>query len=193
VCIPSPSRKMENLLADIIDIQVIQSLMNDFYKLAHIPVGLNDLKGNVLVSVGWQDICTKLHRVHLETSKYCVESDTQLSLDATPGELKMYKCKNNMWDIVTPIILDGQHVGYVFSGQFFFDDNPLDDEFFKSQARKYEFNEEEYMAALNKVSRLSKEAVNTSMTFIMTFANALSQLSYSNFKLVSRWRNSMSC
>jgi hypothetical protein len=56
----SPSRKIETLvLADIIDIQVIQSLMNDFYKLAHIPMGLNDLKGNVLVSVGWQDICTK--------------------------------------------------------------------------------------------------------------------------------------
>ena len=55
MCIPSPSRKMENLLADIIDIQVIQSLMNDFYKLAHIPVGLNDLKGNVLVSVAEGD------------------------------------------------------------------------------------------------------------------------------------------
>jgi ligand-binding sensor protein len=180
----SPSRKIETLvLADIIDIQVIQSLMNDFYKLAHVPMGLNDLKGNVLVSVGWQDICTKFHRVHLEASKYCVESDTKLSLDATPGELKMYKCKNSMWDIVTPIILYGQHVGYVFSGQFFFDDKPLDYEFFRSQARKYDFDEEEYIAALNKVPRLSREAVNTSMTFLMTFANTLSQLSYSNFKL----------
>ena len=34
-----------------------------------------------------------------------------------------------MWDIVTPITLDDQYVGYVFSGQFFFDDEPLDDEF----------------------------------------------------------------
>ena len=175
---------MENLLlADIIDVPVIQSLMNDFYKLAHIPMGLNDLKGNVLVSVGWQDICTKFHRAHPEASKYCVESDTKLSLDATPGELKMYKCKNNMWDIVTPIMLDGQHVGYVFSGQFFFDDDPLDYEFFRSQARKYDFNEEEYIAALNKVPRLSREVVNTSMTFFMTFANTFSQVSYSNFML----------
>ena len=61
----SPARKIENLvLADIIDVQVIQSLMNDFYKLAHMPIGINDLKGNVLVSAGWQDICTKFHRVH---------------------------------------------------------------------------------------------------------------------------------
>ena len=75
----SPARKIENLvLADIIDIQVIQSLMNDFYKLAHMPIGINDLKGNVLVSVGWQDICTKFHRVHPEACKHCVESDTKL-------------------------------------------------------------------------------------------------------------------
>ncbi len=184
VCLPSPVRKVKNLvLADIIDVKVIQSLMNDFYKLAHIPMGLNDLKGNVLVSVGWQDICTKFHRVHPEASKYCVESDTKLTLDSTPGKLKMYECKNNMWDIVTPIMLDGQPVGYVFSGQFIFDDKPLNYEFFRSQARKYSFNEEEYIAALDKVPRLSKEDVNTSMTFLMTFANALSQLSYSNFKL----------
>ena len=147
-------------------------------------MGLNDLKGNVLVSVGWQDICTKFHRAHPEASKYCVKSDTKLSLDATPGELKMYKCKNNMWEIVTPIMLDGLHVGYVFSGQFIFDDKPLNYEFFRSQARKYSFNEDEYIAALDKVPRLSKEDVNTSMTFLMTFANTLSQLSYSNFKLV---------
>jgi C4-dicarboxylate-specific signal transduction histidine kinase len=87
-----------------------------------------------------------------------------------------------MWDIVTPIMLDGQHVGYVFSGQFFFDDEPLDYELFRSQARKYGFNEEKYMAALNKVPRLSRKTVETSMSFLMVFANTLSQLSYSNFK-----------
>ena len=61
----SPARKMKNpVLADIIDVKVIRSLMIDFYKLANMPIGLNDLKGNVLVSVGWQDICTKFHRIH---------------------------------------------------------------------------------------------------------------------------------
>ena len=179
----SPARKIKNLvLADIIDVKVIRSLMIDFYKLANIPIGLNDLKGNVLVSVGWQDICTKFHRIHPEASKYCIESDTKLALVATPKELKMYKCKNNMWDIVTPLMLDGKHVGYVFSGQFFFDDEPLDYEFFRSQARKYDFNEEEYIAALNKVPRLSRKAVDTGMAFLMAFTNTLSQLSYSNFK-----------
>ena len=181
----SPSREMANLeLAEIIDAQAIQSLMDDFYKLAHIPMGLIDLKGNVLVGVGWQDICTRFHRVHPEACKHCIESDIKLSAGVAPGEFKLYKCKNNMWDIVTPIMVGGQHVGNIFAGQFFFEDEPLDYELFRSQARKYGFNEEEYIAALDKVPRLSREAVDTGMAFFMKLANMLSQLSYSNIKLV---------
>ena len=182
--IPSPSWEMANLeLADIIDVQAVQSIMDDFYKFAHITMALLDLKGNVLIGVGWQDICTRFHRVHPETCKHCVESDTKLSAGVPPGEFKLYKCKNNMWDIVTPIIVDGQHIGNIFSGQFFFDDEPLDYELFRSHARKYGFNEEEYIAALKKVPRLSRETVENSMSFFMKLANMLSQLSHSNIKL----------
>ena len=88
-----------------------------------------------------------------------------------------------MWDIVTPIIGGGQHVGNIFSGQFFFEDEPVDYELFRSQARKYGFNEKEYIAALEKVPRLSRETVNTGMAFFMKLANMLSQLSHSNIKL----------
>jgi PAS domain S-box-containing protein len=180
----SKAQEMANLeLAEIVDGKAIQFLMGDFYKLAHIPIGLNDLKGNVLVSVGWQDICTRFHRVHPEAGKHCIESKAQLSAGIPSGEYKLFKCKNNMWDVATPIIVNGQHVGNVFSGQFFFDDEPLDYELFRSQAKKYGFNEKEYIASLEKVPRLSRKAVDTSMAFLMTFANMLSQLSYSNIKL----------
>ncbi len=75
-----------------------------------------------------------------------------------------------MWDIVTPIIVAGQHIGNIFSGQFFFDDELPDYELFLSQARKYGFNEEEYIAALEKVPRLSRETVENSMSFFMKLA-----------------------
>jgi PAS domain S-box-containing protein len=72
-------------LADIIDASAIQVLMNNFYQLTHIPMAIIDNKGTVLVGVGWQDICTKFHRIHPETCKYCVESDTQLSAGVPVG------------------------------------------------------------------------------------------------------------
>ena len=80
-------------------------------------------------------------------------------------------------------MVGGKHVANIFSGQFFFEDEPVDYELFRSQARKYGFNEEEYIAAFEKVPRLSKEAVNKKMAFFVKLANILSQLSYSNFKL----------
>src|SRR5665647_3251716 len=157
--------------------------MDDFYKFAHITMALVDLKGNVLVSVGWQDICTRFHRVHPEACKHCIESDTKLSAGVAPGEFRLYKCKNHMWDIATPIMVGGQHVGNIFSGQFFFEGEPLDYELFQSQAKKYGFNEKEYIAALEKVPRLSRETVNTGTAFLTKLANMLSQLSHSNIKL----------
>jgi len=182
--IVSSCRETDNLdLADIIDVQAVQSLMDDFYKFDQITMALVDLKGSVLVSVGWQDICTRFHRVHPETCKCCVESDTKLSAGVLPGEFKLYRCRNNMWDIATPIMVGGQHVGNIFSGQFFFENELIDYEFFRSQARKYGFNEKEYIAALEKVPRLSRKTVDAGMTFLTKLAHMISQLSYSNVML----------
>jgi len=170
-------------LADIIDTRAIQSLFEDFYKLARIPVSIIDLKGKVLVGVGWQDICVRFHRVNPEACRHCIESDTQLSSGVAPGDFKLYKCKNNMWDIASPILVGSQHLGNLFSGQFFFDDELIDYELFRSQAKRYGFREEEYIAALERVPRLSRDTVDTGMAYFLKLSNMLSQLSYTNIRL----------
>jgi PAS domain S-box-containing protein len=180
----SPEGDLGNLeLADILDIPSVQSLVDDVYKLTQIPMFILDLKGKPLISAGWQEICVKFHRANPETCKNCKESDQELTAGVPPGEFKLYKCKNNMWDVVTPITVGEQHVGNVLSGQFFFADEPIDYELFRSQARKYGFEEQEYLAALNRVPRLSRESVETSMRFFIKLAQLLSQLSYSGIKL----------
>jgi PAS domain S-box-containing protein len=180
----SPEGELGNLdLADILDLPSLQSLIDDFYAVAHIPVGVIDLKGKVLAGAGWQDICTKFHRVNPRTCENCLESDMVLSAGAAPGEFKVYKCKNNMWDIATPIIVGNQHLGNLFTGQLFFSDAPPDCELFRSQARQYGLDEASYLAALETVPRLSRESVNTSMAFLVKLAQVLSQLSYSGIQL----------
>ena len=170
-------------LADIIDTPAIQSLMDDFYDLARLPMAIIDLKGSVLVGKGWQEICTKFHRVHPESCAHCIESDLQLSGGAAAGEAKLYKCANRMWDMASPIMVGGQHVGNVFTGQFFFDDEFPDYEVFREQARHYGFNEEEYIAALDAVPRISRKRLDLGMSYLMKITGMLSQLSYSNIRL----------
>jgi two-component system CheB/CheR fusion protein len=180
----SPEGDIGNLeLADIIDAPSLQALVDDFYKFTGIPMALIDLTGKVLVGVGWQDICTKFHRVNPESCRNCVESDVLLSAGVPRDEYKIYKCRNNMWDVATPIMVGDKHFGNLFMGQFFFEDEPLDYELFRSQAQKYGFNEHEYIAALEAAPRLSKETLDTGMNFFMKLAHVLSKLSYGNLKL----------
>ncbi|MFA5400677.1 MAG: PAS domain S-box protein [Dehalococcoidia bacterium] len=170
-------------LGDILDIQAIQSIMDDFHKLTNISAWILDVKGNILVSTGWRDICTQFHRANIELCENCIESDTQLSQGVAPGTFKMYKCKNNMWDLVTPITVGGKHIGNLFLGQFLFDDETVDYELFRSQARRHGFNEAEYLAALERVPRFSRETIDTSMSFYSKFAHMISTLSHSNIAL----------
>ncbi len=180
----SPQGNLAGLdLADLIDIPAVQSLADDIYKLAQIPMFILDRQSRVLVSVGWQEICTKFHRVHPEACKNCEESDRELSTGVAPGEFKLYKCKNHLWDVVTPIMLGREQVGNLFSGQFFFSDETVDLPLFRAQAKQYGFDEREYLAALERVPRLSRAEVETGMKFYTKLAQLLSQLSYSGIQV----------
>lgn len=170
-------------LADVINTQEIQALMDDFFSLTNIGMAIIDLEGRILVATGWQEICTKFHRPHPEAGRFCVESDTKLSGGVEPGTFKLYRCKNNLWDMATPIIVGGKHLGNLFLGQFLFTDESPDYEAFRSQARVFGFDEKEYLEALDRVPRWSRETIDTVMTFYTKLANILSTLSYSNIRL----------
>jgi PAS domain S-box-containing protein len=170
-------------LGDILDAGALRSMMQEFNQLTRIPMAIIDVRGKVLVGVDWQDICTKFHRVHPETCKHCVESDTTLTACVRPGEIQRYRCKNNMWDVATPIVVGGHLAGNVFMGQFFFEDEPIEYDVFRAQASRYGFDERDYLAALDAVPRLGRDTVAAGMRFFVKFAGMLSQSSYSNLKL----------
>lgn len=170
-------------LADVVDCDEVQSLMNDFHAVTDIPIGIIDLDGNILVGTGWQDVCTKFHRAHPETEKLCRESDLELTSGVEPGTFKAYKCKNNMWDIVTPIMVGDEHMGNLFLGQFFFEDEAPDIATFREQARRYGFDEEAYLKAYRSIPRWSRQTVDRVMTFYCNLINVISRLSYTHIKL----------
>ena len=170
-------------LGDILDLKGVQSLMDDLYQLARIPMGVVDLDGNLLISVGFQEACTRFHRMYPESRGNCIESDMRLSSGVAPGEFKLYRCLNHMSDMATPLIIGGKHAGNLFCGQFFLDDEPVDLEVFRSQAAAFGFPSEEYIAAIKAAPRLSRKTVETAMAFLMKLGQMLSLLSYGNIKL----------
>ncbi len=170
-------------LSDVLDVESVQKLMDKSYEVNHMLTAILDLKGNILVKNGWQDICTKFHRANPLTAKNCKESDRFLSKNETKGYFKLYKCKNNMWDISTPIYIGEKHMGYLFFGQFFFDDDNVDVELFRKQAREYGFDEGKYISALKKVPRYSRKQVDKAMEYYIELLDLITNLSYNRIKL----------
>lgn len=173
----------ENDLTAVFDLPLIQKMMDDLYTVTGIGFSIIDLKGKVLVGTGWQEICTDFHRRSPQACTNCIESDLALTAGVKRGEFKTYKCKNNMWDIVTPLYIADRHVANVFTGQFFFDDEKPDLELFSKQADKYGFNRKEYLAALDKAPRHNRHKVAALMDFFTKFANMVSEMGYNNLAL----------
>lgn len=170
-------------LADIIDLPALQCLMDEFHKLTRLAMGMIDVRGRVLVSAGWQDLCTRFHRASPESLANCLESDTRLTAGVPAGESRLYKCKNNVWDVCTPIVVGGRHMGNFLMGQFFLQGEAIDDERFRAQARRFGFDEGQYLCALSALPRVKRETVDTAMTFFLKLADQLSKASLSNLKL----------
>lgn len=169
---------MPYIFSDVVDIQSVQSLMDNLWNITGISTSIIDVDGTVLVASGWQDICTQFHRQHPETNVRCLESDSYLAkhLNNSPGLPECgyieYTCRNGMMNIGIPIVIEGRHLANIFLGQFFY--APPDEEFFRHQARRFGFDESDYLAAVNKVPIFSRHKVieiagfNTGLVGLLT-------------------------
>jgi len=160
---------MEYKLKDLIDIPRMREVFDTFDAINSMPSAIIDIDGNVLIANSWQDICTKFHRVNPESEKKCIESDTHFVVELekrTPHVI--YKCPMGLVDSASPIIIDGKHLGNVFTGQLFLE--PPDEAKFIEQARQYGFDEAEYLAAMRKVPLFTEEQLHKNLTFIHTLA-----------------------
>jgi len=173
----------EEEFINIISSKEIQLLMDDFYSLTNMGIAITDLKDNILISNGWQEICTKFHRINPDSQKNCIESDLYLAKNIKPGNYSLYRCKNNMWDAVTPIMIGNKHMGNLYFGQFFFDDEIIDRKVFEGQADKFGFDKKEYLSKLDEVPRWSRGRIETLMNFYSKLAQMISSLSFSNISL----------
>ena len=173
---------METKFSNLIDIEKFQKLSDKFTKLTGAVTAILDIDGKILITSGWQDICTKFHRVNPETCKRCRVSDTVLANQLKKGKkYNVYKCKNGLIDVAFPIIIEGNHVGNMFTGQFTFEKPDI--EYFKKQAKEFGFDEKLYLEALAKVPIFSEEKIKDTMEFFLQLAEIVGSEGYSRQKL----------
>ena len=165
---------MKYRLQDLIDIDHFQNLQDRLNKIYSFPSSIIDNDGNILTATAWQDVCTTFHRKNKECERECIKSD-QYIIDhlheANPAV--SYRCPHGLVDNATPIIIDGIHYGNFFTGQFFLEEPDLD--FFRAQAKKYEFDEDAYIEAVRKVPVWTQKQLDNYLYFIKGLIAVISE------------------
>jgi PAS domain S-box-containing protein len=174
-------------LKELINIESLKKITENIYAIAGISMAITDADGNMEFKLDGEEICSKYHRMHPITCKRCLISDRYINERIGEDEYIIYKCLNSMWDVAIPIIISGMHVATIFFGQFFYDDDEIDIEFFRAQALEFGFDEKGYLEALSKVPILSKDKVKYILEYyrglVMTLAESgFRQLEYKNSK-----------
>ena len=162
---------------NLIDFEKVDTLLEGFNQSTGFVTAILDLDGNVLSKSGWRQVCTEFHRINPGTSKKCTISDTILAGQlAADKKYHFYKCLNGLIDVAVPIVIKGEHIANLFSGQFFFEEP--NEHFFKEQAKKYGFDEERYLEALRKVPVISEVKVKVAMEFLQNMTQIISEMAF---------------
>lgn len=162
---------MKYTVAELIDLPQLQCLMETLYRATGINHALIDNDSVIHTAVGWQEICTHYHRVHPRTCERCLESDRYILDHLGSGPYVGYQCPQGLVDYATPVIIEGEHVANIFTGQMLHE--PPDIEFFRRQAREFGFDEAAYLAALAKVPIIPRERIENVMAFQVQLAQLL--------------------
>lgn len=166
---------MGSRILEYVDFERANALLEGFNKATGFVTAILDLDGSILSKSGWRQICTDFHRLNPKTAVNCTISDTELASKlGDEEEYHFYKCINGLIDVAVPIVVRGEHIANLFSGQFFFEEPDVS--FFINQAQTFGFDEKTYLEALKKVPVLSKEKVGSTMEFLLIITRTIIEM-----------------
>lgn len=151
---------------DISKLQKIQDNFSDATGLAAIAVG-ND--GQYLTEgSNFTEFCMKYTRGSKEGNRRCVKCDNEGS--------GTYFCHAGLMDFSVDIKVGDEKVGAIIGGQIL--PEAPDEEAFRKTARELGIDEDEYIAALNKVTISSEEKIRAAANLLELIVNQLVNLEY---------------
>jgi len=176
---------MSNLsIEQLVNMEWVQQIMEANYRITGASTAILDSHDRVMASTPWQDVCTRFHRAHPGTCGRCRESDAFIKGATEDGDGYLdYQCKNGLRDVAMPIVIAGEHIATFFMGQFFYEDDRPDEEFFRAQAQESGFDEESYLAALNRVPIFTRRQVYDLILYYRNLVYILTEMGIKQLEL----------
>ena len=169
---------MKYRFKELVDIPKLQKLTDELFAVTSIPSSIIAMDGEILTGSGWHKICTDFHRKHPEIEKECIESNIKIRKKLEEGDpFVISKCPMGIVNASAPIIIDGEHLANVMSGQVFL--VPPDDEtenFFRVQARKFGLDETKYMEAFREIPVFTESTFRSCISFHTSLAEIIADM-----------------
>jgi PAS domain S-box-containing protein len=174
---------MNYQLNEIFDIGKVRNICQSFSELTGIATGVKDPENKTHVIAGLQPICGEFHRCNKESNKRCVESGINLSGQLKEGNYySFHKCRNGLFDVAMPIMIKGIHIGNFFMGQFLMEKPDI--EYFRNQAKEFGFDEQKYLAALDKVPIYTEEYIKSALLFLIHMTETIGAIGLKNLEVL---------
>lgn len=167
------------------DIPHLQALAEANFHASGLPMTMVDaFDDSILVRAGWPGMCRNFHRVHPEAARRCVESDLYVVGHIGEAESLQYKCKNGLWHIGIPVVVDRIHMATLFITQFFVEGESVNRELFTRQAYEFGFDVDAYLTALEQLPVFSEQKIGYALVFYKVMARFIVEMAEQALRVI---------
>ncbi len=163
--------KIQYRFCELVDVPAFARLMEMFYRTTGIPNGVVDADGELLCQAGWQSACSDFHRVNPQSSQRCLDSNLSIMHDLREGIPGGGLCQNGLIDYGAPVVVEGRQLATLFLGQIVHD--PPDLDFFRNQAARFGFDDDEYLKAIAAIPIINKAQIEPALGLMVEMAQML--------------------
>lgn len=179
----------ELLLTDLIDVNLLQKIQDEFSKYTGMAALTTDADGKPITKgSAFTDFCMKYTRQSELGLQRCMESDRNAAVMALEsGEPVVYVCHAGLADFASPIMMGDKLLGCFLGGQVRVS-SKIDEEVLKEVAEELGIGYKSYFEALQETNVIGKKELKKSAKFLGIVANVLSEMAYQNYMAIDKYR-----
>ena len=180
----------ELLLTDLIDVELLQKIQDEFSKYTGMAALTTDADGKPITKgSAFTDFCMKYTRQSKLGLQRCMESDKNAAVMALEsGEPVVYVCHAGLADFASPIMMGDKLLGCFLGGQVRIS-SKIDEKALKETAEELGIEYESYYQAMESTNTIGKKELKKSAKFLGIVANVLSEMAYQSYMAIDKYRN----
>ena len=170
-------------ITDILDLELIQGLQDNFAQSMDIASIIVDINGNPVTRPSrYTNVCQNfIHNSELGNNR-CSESHRKCGeIAAKTGKPYIAKCHAGLIDFAAPILVNGTHIGTILGGQLLTNKPSVSD--FKNTIKELNLSENEFICALKEIDVVEKQKLKSVVETISFISNSISKIGYEELKL----------